>query len=58
MIDINLKEEMEQEFINGNYDKALELSEKLDIQILQEMKKESQELPKRLNCCKNCISST
>lgn len=39
MIDYKLKEEMAQAFINGQYDKALEISRILDEQILEEMKK-------------------
>jgi len=39
MIDKNLHNRMEQALLDGQYDEALELSQQLDIQILDEMKK-------------------
>ena len=39
MISSTLKHQMEQAYIEGKYDRALELSQKLDMQIVKVMKK-------------------
>lgn len=50
MIDHKLKKQMEYAFLNGQYDMALELSQKLDQQILKDITKQLED--KQPKTCK------